>query len=89
MASIKLDVCLVYGVEPLIIDQAPGNRDNAKVVSKPTFESCLSEADGSFILRPDRILGAFLLDLSREISGYQDAKSPLLNEKQNDALVKQ
>jgi len=86
----KLDVCLVYGVEPLIIDQAPGGRDNAKVVSKPTFESyCLSEADGSFFLRPDRIMGAFLLDPSREISGYDDAKSLLLNEKRNDSLVKQ
>jgi hypothetical protein len=59
----KLDVCLVYGVDPLIIEQAPGGRDNAKVVSKATFEIFgLPHADGSYFLRPDRLLGAFLLD---------------------------
>jgi hypothetical protein len=85
----KLDVCLVYGVDPLIIEQAPGGRDNAKVVSKATFEIFgLPHADGSYFLRPDRLFGAFLLDPAKHINGYDDAKSMLLEEKRNDTDTK-
>ena len=56
-------MCLVYGVEPLSIRQAPGGRVNAKVVSKKTFEDfSLPHKDGSYFLCPGRIMGAFLLD---------------------------
>jgi hypothetical protein len=52
----KLDLLLVYGIEPSILQQAPGGRNNAKMVSKKTFEDLtLPHADGSYYLRPDRI----------------------------------
>jgi hypothetical protein len=53
----KLDVCLVYGVEPSVLQQAPGGRDNAKMIaSKATFmDLALPHADGNYFLRLDRI----------------------------------
>ena len=59
----KLDLCFIYGAEPKTLHQAPGGRDNAKVVSKGFFEEfSLLHPDGAYYLRPDHILGAFLLD---------------------------
>ena len=62
----KLDLLLVYGIEPSILQQAPGGRDNAKMVSKKTFEDIsVPHADGSYYLRPDRIFAAIVVDPSR------------------------
>jgi hypothetical protein len=43
--------------------QAPGGRDNARMVSRATFE-CLSlpHVDGSYYLRPNAVLGGFSID---------------------------
>lgn len=61
----KLDIVIIYGCEPSILQQAPGGRDNAKVVSKSTFnEFSLDHSDGNYFLRPDRILGCFYIDSS-------------------------
>jgi len=55
-----LDVIIIYGCSPSAFDQTPGGRDNAKMVSKTTFETfSLSGSDDNYFLRPDRILGAF------------------------------
>ena len=86
----KLDVCLVYGVEPSVLQQAPGGRDNAKMVSKGTFEDlALPHASGSYFLRPDRILAAFLLDPSRPPVGYQELAGRFKAEKGRDLAVKE
>jgi hypothetical protein len=62
----KLDAIIVYGCTPSILHQAPGGRDNARVVSKSTFGGfSMNNSDGSFFLRPDRVLGAFEVDQTR------------------------
>ena len=81
----KLDVVLVYAVDPLVVQQAPGGRANAKVVSKATFgDFSLPHADGSYYLRPDRIVGAFLLDPARPPLGHEEVRESLLEERTND-----
>ena len=58
----KLDLCLVYATDFLAIHPTPGGRRNAVMVRKATFQSfSLTGPDGSYYLRPDRILGAFML----------------------------
>jgi hypothetical protein len=86
----KLDVCLVYGMEPSVLQQAPGGRDNAKMVSKATFaDLALSQADGSYYLRPDRILAAFLLDPKRPPLGKEALDSEFEAEAKRDAETKE
>ena len=61
----KLDLVLVYGIEPAVLQQAPGGRDNAKVVGKKMFESMsICHADGAYYLRPDNIFAAIVVDPS-------------------------
>ena len=61
----KLDLVLVYGIEPTVLQQAPGGRDNAKVVGKKMFESMsICHADGAYYLRPDNIFAAIVVDPS-------------------------
>ena len=65
---------LVYGTEPRILQQAPGGRENAKMVGKQIFGNfSLPQSDGNYFLRPDRILGAFLLDPANPIVGGDEA----------------
>lgn len=81
----KLDLVIVYGCDPRILSQAPGGRDNAKVVGKAAFEA-LSKADqeGNLFLRPDRILGMFLIDPLRPPAGAHVAKKFLAEERCQD-----
>ena len=66
---------LVYGTEPRILQQAPGGRENAKMVGKQIFGNfSLPQSDGNYFLRPDRILGAFLLDPANPIVGGDGCK---------------
>ena len=59
----KLDLVLVYGIDPELLQQAPGGRVNAKMVSKKTFETLsLPDADGNFFLRPDCLFGCAVAD---------------------------
>ena len=71
----KLDVLLVYSVNPKIAEQAPGGRDNAKMVSKNMFETFAVSAaeDGQYYLRPDRIRAAILLDGTSGLPTGRDA----------------
>ena len=83
---------LVYGTEPRILQQAPGGRENAKMVGKQIFGNfSLPQSDGNFFLRPDRILGAFLLGPANPIVGGDDAigREALAAEKAKDATVKE
>ena len=82
----------MYGAEPRILQQAPGGRENAKMVGKQIFENfSLPLDDGNYFLRPDRILGAFLLDPANPIVGSDDAmdQEALAAEKAKDATVKE
>eukprot|EP00615_Pteridomonas_danica_P000813 CAMPEP_0114340390 /NCGR_PEP_ID=MMETSP0101-20121206/8348_1 /TAXON_ID=38822 ORGANISM="Pteridomonas danica, Strain PT" /NCGR_SAMPLE_ID=MMETSP0101 /ASSEMBLY_ACC=CAM_ASM_000211 /LENGTH=520 /DNA_ID=CAMNT_0001473643 /DNA_START=2727 /DNA_END=4289 /DNA_ORIENTATION=- len=59
----NLDVVIVYGCEGTVLEQTPGGRINAKMFSKSLFEQfSLASSDGSYYLRPDRILGCFYVD---------------------------
>jgi len=58
----KLDVVLVYACEARTLQQAPGGRDNAKMISKSTFKDFSLEHHHNYFLRPDRIFGAFYID---------------------------
>jgi hypothetical protein len=65
-----LDLCLVYGAEPGVLSQAPGGRDNAKMVTKAIFQTfALPAESGNYFLRPDRLLGAFFLPASQQPVG--------------------
>jgi hypothetical protein len=83
-----LDLCLVYGAEAGVLTQAPGGRDNAKMVTKTLFQSlALPAADGNYFLRADRILAAFLLPASEPPVGYAEAKEALAAERAADAAT--
>ena len=82
---------LVYGTEPRILQQAPGGRENAKMVGKQIFGNfSLPQSDGNYFLRPDRVLGAFLLDPANPIVGGDEtaSKEAMAAEKARDATVK-
>jgi hypothetical protein len=82
----KLDVCFVYGVNPKCVEQAPGGRENAKVVSKVLFEGFSTPgSDGSYYLRPDFIKAALLIDGSSSYpANPEEAVEELEKEKTND-----
>ena len=62
----KLDALIVYAIPAVCVQQAPGGRDNAKVVSKVMFEDMsLADLAGSYFLNPDFIMGSFLIDPAR------------------------
>jgi hypothetical protein len=85
----KLDVCFVYGAEPEVLSPAPGGRDNAVMVTKATFESlALPSSAGEFFLRPDRILGACLIDPQAPPGGRAPAKFALDREAERDCATK-
>jgi len=95
----KLDVVFVYGINPLIIEAAPGGRAHAKMVTKSMFEDFATTSissssnhhnhnDGNYYLRPDRIKGCFLIDgTTKYPSGKENAKSDLLRERINDREI--
>ena len=59
-ANKRCDVCrsLVYGAEPRILQQAPGGRDNAKVVGKQFFENfSLPHDDGNYFRESSKRAG--------------------------------
>lgn len=49
----------------------------------------LPSADGNFFLRPDRILGAFILTASQRPTGYAEAKDALVSELVADLATKE
>jgi len=66
-----LDVCIVYGCPSCVLDQIPGAMQHSKMFSKSVFmKFSLGDRDGNYFLRPDRILGAFVVN---------HAKLPLMN----------
>lgn len=85
----KLDVVFVYGAEPHALTQAPGGRDNAFMISKTTFELLsLPDTNGNYFLRPDRILGVFLIDPVQQLSGAHEANDELESERAADQATK-
>eukprot|EP00615_Pteridomonas_danica_P015702 CAMPEP_0114385760 /NCGR_PEP_ID=MMETSP0102-20121206/6214_1 /TAXON_ID=38822 ORGANISM="Pteridomonas danica, Strain PT" /NCGR_SAMPLE_ID=MMETSP0102 /ASSEMBLY_ACC=CAM_ASM_000212 /LENGTH=805 /DNA_ID=CAMNT_0001542449 /DNA_START=666 /DNA_END=3083 /DNA_ORIENTATION=+ len=83
----KLDVVFIYGINPKIIEQAPGGRENAKMVTKSLFEvfGKTNLNDNCYYLRPDRIKACLLIDGTSLYPGGRDAaKQHLILEKQKD-----
>lgn len=69
--------------------QAPGGRDNAFMVSKGLFEKAsLPDKSGNFFLRPDRILGMFLLDPASPPADSESQVEALEREVDKDAATK-
>jgi len=84
----KLDLCLVYSVEPGILQQAQGGRDNAKVVPKATFLALSSPREGYYYMPPTGLRAAFLLDSSAGMPvGYDSAL--IAAEAARDQVVKE
>mmetsp|Transcript_42601 Transcript_42601/g.54775 ORF Transcript_42601/g.54775 Transcript_42601/m.54775 type:complete len:249 (+) Transcript_42601:736-1482(+) len=72
----KLDALIVYGCESDVLVQAPGGRDNAKMIPKSYFTSLmLPQANGNYFLRPDRILAVFIMDNRDEINTCKETTS--------------
>lgn len=60
-----LDLLLVYGIEPAILQPVPGGRENAVMVHRRTMEALtLKHKTGKYYLRPDRIFGAVVVRAS-------------------------
>jgi hypothetical protein len=81
-----LDLLIVYGVDPTILTPAPGGRDNAVMVSKFDFESLTyPHNDGNYFLRPDRILGMYVIHANYNdyLDGDEDFMSPGDNDSAN------
>jgi hypothetical protein len=85
----KLDVVFIYGVNPKCIEQAPGGRENAKMISKATFEGFSTPTlDGNYFLRPDYIKAALLIDGTTEYpSNREEVLFELDLEKEKDKEV--
>jgi hypothetical protein len=84
-----LDLCLVYGAQAAVLSQAPGGRDNAKMVSKSLFHTLsLADGDGNYFIRPDRILGAFVISSSKPLFGREEAWDALEMEQAADLATK-
>jgi len=59
----KLDLLFVYGINPKCVEQAPGGRENAKMVPKAMFTDFATPLkDGNYFLRPDYIKVVRLTD---------------------------
>ena len=70
-SGFRMSALFVYGAKPSVLQQVPKN--NANMVSKRTFEALsLSNSDGCYYLRPDRILCCFLPDRAKPPLGYAE-----------------
>jgi len=60
----KLDVCIVYAVEPRVLQPVRGESEHFRQIPRVFFEafSDLKDDEETFFLRPDRIMASFLLD---------------------------
>jgi len=60
----KLDVCIVYAVEPRVLQPVMGESEHFRLIPRVFFEafSDLKDDEETFFLRPDRIMASFLLD---------------------------
>jgi len=87
----KLDALIVYGCEADILLQAPGGRDNAKMIPKPFFTSLsLPQDDGNYFLRPDKILAVFIIHKNVTLKNnlhINECKLLLKIEKDNSKLL--
>mmetsp|Transcript_42010 Transcript_42010/g.77808 ORF Transcript_42010/g.77808 Transcript_42010/m.77808 type:complete len:119 (+) Transcript_42010:1-357(+) len=60
------------------------------MATKALFQGfALPDKDGNYFLRPDRLLGAFLLSASEQPVGYAEAKGALAAERAADAATKE
>jgi hypothetical protein len=59
-----IDCCIVYGAESRVLRQAPGGIEHSKMFSKNYFETLAEPTleTNDYFLRPDRILGSFIID---------------------------
>jgi len=85
----KFDVVIVYEINPKLIEPVPGGKRNSFMISKQLFHTFSKmTATGQYYLRPDFILGAFLLDKSfnqKSLSTLVEAKHALQEAKNRDS----
>jgi hypothetical protein len=81
----NLDIIIIYGCTAAVLEQTPGGRDNAKMVSKSTFENfSLKDVNENYFLRPDRILGVFQVNRSIHLEVNSSIEHALEMERQAD-----
>jgi hypothetical protein len=81
----NLDVIIIYGCTAAVLEQTPGGRTNAKMVSKSTFESfSLQDTNKNYFLRPDHILGVFQVNHAIKLEVTPSIKKCLEVEKLAD-----
>jgi len=83
----NLDVVIIYGCSASVLHQAPGGRDNARMVAKSTFEAfSMAQNERSYFLRPDRVLGGFYVNPKKPPILTAESNVYIQTEKQNDLL---
>eukprot|EP00615_Pteridomonas_danica_P012831 CAMPEP_0114340744 /NCGR_PEP_ID=MMETSP0101-20121206/8577_1 /TAXON_ID=38822 ORGANISM="Pteridomonas danica, Strain PT" /NCGR_SAMPLE_ID=MMETSP0101 /ASSEMBLY_ACC=CAM_ASM_000211 /LENGTH=313 /DNA_ID=CAMNT_0001474101 /DNA_START=2348 /DNA_END=3289 /DNA_ORIENTATION=- len=81
----NLDAVIIYGCEPSLLIQAPGGRDNAKMIPKSTFmDLMLPRMEEGYFLRPDRILGIFIMEKNIRFKKFNSRKFECDSEILND-----
>jgi hypothetical protein len=81
----NLDIIIIYGCTAAVLEQTPGGRDNAKMVSKSAFENfSLKDVNENYFLRPDRILGVFQVNHSIHLEVNSSIENALEMERQSD-----
>jgi hypothetical protein len=85
----KLDVVFIYGINPKCVEQAPGGRENAKMINKVMFELFSKpKLDGSYYLRPDFIKAALYIDGTSKLPlNRMEALKELELEKEKDRSI--
>jgi hypothetical protein len=90
MLFIEVACCSFYVVVVVSALIVTGGRDNAKMVTKGILQALsLPAKDGNYFLRPDRILGAFVLPASRPPLGRAEARAALALERAADVATKE
>mmetsp|Transcript_73683 Transcript_73683/g.144092 ORF Transcript_73683/g.144092 Transcript_73683/m.144092 type:complete len:140 (+) Transcript_73683:2-421(+) len=83
-----LDLCLVYGADSEVLSRA--RSDHATMVTKTLFQDfALPDKDGNYFLRPDRILGAFIIPASQRLTRSAEAEFALAVERAADMASNQ
>jgi hypothetical protein len=82
-----MDGIVVYGCSPKTLQQAPGGRDKARMVPRAVFQDLsLPHNDGTFYLRPNLVLGCFIVECQRPPATSFVLQRDVQHECEKDAL---
>lgn len=78
----KDEVCVVYGVDPMIVWPSKWHGENTMVIPRDYFKSFSlpRQRDNNYFLRPDRILGVFHFEETMKEWGVEHKRSKFTNE---------